>query len=168
MTEPATPAPAAPTIEELEEQERRLVLPAADLATLHALGRRLYDAAVAGGLPLTIQVRLGERLVFSASAPGSTALNETWAERKARVVHAFEQSSLRVRLTHERDGADFESKHRLPVERYAANGGAFPLRVANVGFVGSVVVSGLPQVRDHRFVVEVLGAFLAEEPGAGG
>ena len=46
-TVPAAATPAAPTIEELQEQERRLVLPAADLATLHALGRRLYDAAVA-------------------------------------------------------------------------------------------------------------------------
>ena len=162
MTDPSDAAVAAPSIEELEAQERRLVLPAADLATLHALGRRLYDAAVAADLPLTIQVRRGERLVFSASAPGSTALNERWAVRKSRVVHQFERSSLLVRLMHERDGRDVNAHNGLPLEEYAANGGAFPLRVPNVGFIGSVVVSGLPQVEDHRFVVRVLEAFLAD------
>lgn len=159
---PAVANPAAPTIEELKEQERRLVLPAADLATLHALGRRLYDAAVADGLPLTVQVRLGERLVFSASAPGSAAVNERWAARKSRVAHVFERSSLRVRLEHERDGHDVNALNGLPVDAYAAHGGAFPLRVPNVGFVGSVVVSGLPQVQDHELVVGVLEAFLAD------
>jgi uncharacterized protein (UPF0303 family) len=160
MSNAAGSAPAAPTIEELEAQERRLVLPAADLATLHQLGRRLYDTAISEDLPLTIQVRLGERLVFSASAPGSTALNERWASRKARIVHAFERSSLLVRFSHERDGRDVIGHNGLPLDEYAANGGAFPLRVPNVGFVGSVVVSGLPQVKDHEFVVRVLGAFL--------
>ena len=162
MTDPSGAPATAPSIEELEAQERRLVLPAADLATLHALGRRLYDAAVVADLPLAIQVRRGDRLVFSASASGSTALNERWASRKSRVVHQFERSSLLVRLMHERDGRDVNAHNGLPLEEYAANGGAFPLRVPNVGFIGSVVVSGLPQVEDHRFVVRVLEAFLAD------
>lgn len=160
MTSSQIPGPGGPTVEELEDEERRLVLPAADLATLHILGRRMYDAAVAGGLPLAIQIRVGERLVFAAGAPGSTALFDDWAARKARVVHLFEQSSLRVRLTHERDGVDFDAKHRLPGDRYAAFGGAFPIRVGNVGFVGSVAVSGLPQLLDHDFVARQLAAFL--------
>lgn len=154
------PRPAGPTIAELEEQERRLVLPAADLASLHALGGRLYDAAVAEGAPLAIQVRIGERLVFQAAAPGSSALLDDWAARKARVVHLFERSSLLVRLTHERDGVSFDEKHRLPGDRYAPWGGAFPLRVERVGFVGSVAVSGLPQLADHAFVVRVLDEHL--------
>lgn len=162
MTESLVPVQATPTIEDLEAQERRLVLPAADLATLHALGRRLYDAAIEGHLPLTVQVRLGERLVFSASAPGSAAVNELWAARKSRVVHVFERSSLLVRLIHERDGLEVNAHNGLPVDGYAAHGGAFPLRVPNVGFVGSVVVSGLPQVQDHELVVGVLEAFLRE------
>ena len=147
----------APAIAELEEQERLLVLAVADLGTLHLLGERMHDAAIAAGLPLAIQVRLGERLVYAAAAPGSTAINDEWAARKARVVHLFEQSSLLVRLLHERDGVSFDEKHRLPTDRYAAHGGAFPLRARSVGFVGSVVVSGLPQLDDHAFVVRVLG-----------
>jgi uncharacterized protein (UPF0303 family) len=150
-----------PTIVELEEQERRLVLPAADLPALHALGERMYTAAIAAGLPILIQVRLGERLVYAAAAPGSTASNEEWAARKARVVHLLEHSSLLSRLLSERDGVPFEESQRLAPERYAGHGGAFPLRVPNVGFVGSVVVSGLPQLEDHAFVVRVLAEHVA-------
>lgn len=161
MNDQPTPARCGPSVEELEDQERRLVLPEADLATLHALGRRMYDAAIAEGLPLAIQIRIGTRLVFAAGAPGSTALFDDWAARKARVVHLFEQSSLLVGTSHERDGVDFDAKHRLPGDRYAPFGGAFPIRAPNVGFVGSVAVSGLPQLLDHAFVVGQLEAFLA-------
>ncbi|MEI7743937.1 MAG: heme-degrading domain-containing protein [Chloroflexota bacterium] len=153
--------PNGPGIEELLEQERRLVLPAADPLTLHAIGTALYDAAVSRGLPLAVQVRSGERLVYAAAAPGSSAVNDRWATRKARVVHLFERSSLLVRRQHEQDGEDFHVKQQLPGDLYAPHGGAFPLRVANVGLIGSVVVSGLPQVEDHAFIIEILTAFLA-------
>ena len=143
-----------PTIEELESEERQLVLPRADLLALHMLGRRMADAASERSLPIIIHIRSGERLVFAAALPGSTASNDEWATRKARVAQHFEQSSLLVRLRHERDGEDVNVRHRLPPERFAAHGGAFPLRVADVGVIGTVVVSGLPQVEDHAFVVE--------------
>ena len=153
-----------PTAEELEEQERRLVLPSADLASLYALGRRMADTALERGLPILVQIRFGDRLVFVASLPGSTASNDDWAERKARLAAWFEQSSLRVGVTNRRDGADVHRRHALPVERFAAHGGAFPLRVAGVGVIGTVVVSGLPQLDDHAFAVEMLEAHLGAGP----
>lgn len=150
-----------PSVEELEEQERRLVLPRADYASLYRLGRRMADTALERGLPVLIQVRFGSRLVFVASLPGSTASNDDWAERKSRMAAWFEQSSLRVRMTHERDGHDVFSRHSLSPERFAAHGGALPLRVEGTGVVGTVVVSGLPQVQDHAFAVEMLEAHIA-------
>lgn len=160
-----TGEPEAPSIETLREQERRLVLQAAGLEQLYALGRRLTEAAIAERLPIVVQIRLGERLVFSAAAPGSTANNNEWAARKARVTHLLEQSSLLVRLVEGADGVDAETRHRLPPDRYAAHGGAFPLRTADAGFIGSIVVSGLPQLADHAFVVRQLEAFLLEGQG---
>jgi uncharacterized protein (UPF0303 family) len=156
----AKDAAAWPTIETVEEQERRLVLPAADLEAVYLLGRRMADAALERRLPILIQVRLGARLVFVAALPGSTASNERWAERKARVAALFEQSSLRVRLANDPDGNGIHTSHSLPVEEFAAHGGAFPIRVEDVGVVGTVVVSGLPQLEDHAFVVEMLEAHL--------
>src|SRR3712207_8022567 len=44
----------------------------------------------------------------------------------------------------------FEEEFGLDPQRYAAHGGAVPVAVRSVGPVGVVVVSGLPQVEDHR------------------
>src|SRR5215207_4880366 len=44
---------------------------------------------------------------------------------------------------------------------HAAHAGAFPVLVRDVGPIGVVVVSGLPQVQDHRMVVAALRAHLA-------
>jgi uncharacterized protein (UPF0303 family) len=156
-----TTAGADPALEDVEAQERRLVLTRADLGALYALGRRMADTALERQLPLLIQVRLGERVVFAAALPGSTALNAQWAERKSRLAARFEQSSLRVRLAHERNGEDVHARHALPVETFAAHGGAFPIRVEGAGVIGTVVVSGLPQLEDHAFVVEMLEAHIA-------
>ena len=55
----------------------------------------------------------------------------------------------------------FEDRTGLDPARYAAHGGSFPVTVRRVGVVGSVTVSGLPQLEDHSFVVEQLALFLA-------
>ena len=149
-----------PTIDVLEAQERDLVFQDADLGSLNKLGRQMAEAAADRELPIVIQIRSGGRLVYVAALPGSTASNDEWATRKARVAQHFEQSSLLVRLVHERDGTDVHTRHALSPELFQAHGGAFPLRARGVGMIGSVVVSGLPQVDDHAFVVEQLETFL--------
>ena len=151
-----------PSIDELEAQERDLVLERADLASMHELGRLMSTAAEDRELPILIQIRAGARLVYVAALPGSTASNDQWAARKARLTEYFEQSSLLVRLRHERDGQDVHSANTLSPDLYQAHGGAFPLRARGVGVIGSVVVSGLPQIEDHAFVVEQLRLFLGK------
>ena len=47
---------------------------------------------------------------------------------------------------------------------YAAHGGAFPILLRGTGCIGTVAVSGLPQLEDHRLVVEALEAVLASRP----
>jgi uncharacterized protein (UPF0303 family) len=153
----SSPQLVFPSLEEVIEQERTLVLASASPADLYALGRLAADTAIADGLALVIQIRLGERLVFHAGAPGSSPLNDEWATRKARTAHLFQKSSMRVQLSHQQDGVDFEAKHRLPMDRYSISGGCFPLSVAGTGFVGSMAVSGLPQTEDHAFIVRILG-----------
>ena len=120
----------------------------------------MSKAAADRALPIVIQIRSVGRLVYVAALPGSTASNDEWATRKARVAQHFEQSSLLVRLLHERDGHEVNTRHALSPELFQAHGGAFPLRARGVGVIGSVVVSGLPQVEDHAFVVQQLETFL--------
>jgi uncharacterized protein (UPF0303 family) len=47
-------------------------------------------------------------------------------------------------------------KYELTSSDYASHGGAFPLKVAGAGVIGSVTVSGLPQRADHELIVEAL------------
>jgi uncharacterized protein (UPF0303 family) len=123
---------AWPTIVELEAQEHDLILHQADLGSLHNLGLLMSKAAGERDLPIVIQIRSGARLVYVAALPGSTASNDEWATRKARVAQLFEQSSLLVRMLHERDGNDVNTQHALSPERFQAHGGAFPLRAHGV------------------------------------
>ena len=156
------PADPAPTIEGLEAQERDLVLPRGDLAALYELGSRMATDGMERSLPIVIQIRFVDRLVFAAALTGSTATNDEWATRKARVAQRFGRSSLLVRLEHERDGVDVNHIHGLPREEFLAYGGAIPLRVTGVGQVGTVAVSGLPDVDDHDFIAQHLDRFRLE------
>jgi uncharacterized protein (UPF0303 family) len=54
----------------------------------------------------------------------------------------------------------------LPALRYAAAGGAVPLRVHEASVVGQVGVSGLPQLDDHSFVVRILRGHVSAMHGA--
>jgi uncharacterized protein (UPF0303 family) len=146
-------------LERLKDQETHLVLAFLDLGAAWELGTCAVRRAQVEMLAVSIQVRLGERTVFSAAMPGSTAVTDDWAARKARVVHGFEQSSLLVRRSHEASGIDFEGKHGFSPLEYRAFGGAFPLRDAS-GFRGSLSVSGLSEEEDHAFCVSVLEEFL--------
>jgi uncharacterized protein (UPF0303 family) len=45
---------------------------------------------------------------------------------------------------------------------FAAHGGAFPVILGTSGRIGTVAVSGLPQLEDHQFVVTHLDQFLVD------
>jgi len=150
-----------PTPDELEAQEARLVFPAFDETTAWELGVALREAALAAGMPVAISVRRGDRVLFHAALPGSSADNDGWLARKCAVVERYGRSSLRVGEQFRATGGSFDTDARLDPTRYAAHGGAFPILVRGTGCVGVVAVSGLPQLEDHRLVVETLEAFLA-------
>jgi uncharacterized protein (UPF0303 family) len=153
-----------PPREELAAQEAELVLPRFTHEDALALGATLLEAARLESLPVVVDVRHGDQVVFHAALPGTAAGNDLWVERKVRVVRLVGTSSLRAGAEAAADGAAFEQRQRVDPLLYAAHGGAFPLMVRGVGLVGVATVSGLPQVDDHRFVVRVLRRFLADLP----
>ena len=148
------------TLEDLLDQERRLTFDRFDHQTSWELGTQLRSAALVAELPVAVEIRRGSQRLFHAGLPGSSADNDGWLARKAAVVERYGHSSYYVGCLFRADGGDFDRDSRLDTAVFAAHGGAFPIVLAGTGCVGSVAVSGLPQVEDHRFVVEQLERFL--------
>lgn len=148
-------------LEELEAQESRLVFDRFDEETAWDLGVALRDAALSAGLPIAISIRRNGQRLFHAALPGASADNDGWLARKNAVVDRYGRSSLRVGEQFRVDGGSFDDDSRLDLSLFAAHGGAFPILVRGSGCIGTVAVSGLPELEDHRLVVEALEVLLA-------
>lgn len=160
MSAPTAPT-IAPTVAELEEQERRLTLPHFTYDDAWALGTLLVELARERNAPVAIDIRRAGQQLFHAALPGSTPDNDAWIDRKRRVVERYAASSLLVGTRFRAKNTTFEDSSRLDPDVYAAHGGAFPITVEGAGVIGTVVVSGLPQLEDHAMVVEALEHFAA-------
>ena len=111
-------------------------------------------------LPIAIEVRIGEWIVFHASLEGSKPENDWWINRKVSVVMLKHHSTMFERVSAEERSADWHKENNVKDETHAIHGGAVPL-ITPAGFAGILIISGLPQVDDHLFAVEVLTEFLA-------
>ena len=147
-------------IAEVERQERELRFATFTNDDAWELGCLLVRLATERDLPVTVDVRRGTQQLFHAARPGTVADNDTWVERKVRVVERFGTSSYLQGLRARAKGTTFAAAHDLPLQEYAAHGGAFPVHVEGVGVVGAVSVSGLPQAEDHALVGEAVRTFL--------
>ena len=67
------------------------------------------------------------------------------------------------RVSAEERGVDWHKENNLLDETHAIHGGGLPLITKDDGFVGVLLISGLPQVEDHLLGVEVLTEFLARK-----
>jgi uncharacterized protein (UPF0303 family) len=146
------------TLAELAAEEEELQFTGFTNDDAWALGSALFAAGREQAAPIAIDITRNRHRLFHAALPGATRDNEAWIRRKSRVVDRFGHSSLYVRQASIERGTTFEAEFSLDPDRYAAHGGAFPILVRSVGPVGVVVVSGLPQVADHRMVVAALRA----------
>jgi len=150
----------APPLEELEAQERRLVFSQFTYEDAWALGCLLVELAQERQAPVAIDIHRAGQQLFHAALPGSTPDNDAWIARKRRVVERYGSASYIVGARFRAKGSTFEDSSRLDPDEYAAHGGSFPINVLGVGVIGTVTVSGLPQLADHRLVVEALEEFL--------
>ena len=151
------------TSSQLISEEQILTLPSLDLAGALEIGEIAKSLAVLRKLPLAIQVRLGDWIIYHASLPGSTSENHRWIDRKARVVSLKHHSTLLERVSAEERGVDWHKENNLLDETHAIHGGGLPLITKDEGFKGVLLISGLPQVEDHLLGVEVLTEFLARK-----
>ena len=152
---------AAPSLAELAAEERDLQFTRFTNDDAWELGAALVATGRERGLPIAVEITRNRHQLFHAALTGATPDNDSWIRRKTAVVDRFGHSSLYVRQSSIERGTTFEAEFGLDPASFAAHGGAFPVLVRDVGPVGAVVVSGLPQVEDHRLVVAALRAHLA-------
>ena len=148
---------------QLLNEEQILTLPSLDLSTTLEIGEIAKTLGQVRNLPIAIEVRLGNWTIYHLSLPGSTPENDWWLSRKARTVMHKHHSTMYERVSAEERGVDWHKENALLDETHAIHGGGLPLITENEGFVGVLLISGLPQVEDHLLGVEVLTEFLARK-----
>lgn len=150
------------SLDALLAEEQALQFPAFGAELAWTLGNCLYQRAKAGNLAIAIEISRNRQQLFFAALPGATPDNAEWIRRKRAVVQRFHHSSLYMSVEAEQKGRPFLHRYGLSEQDYAAAGGGFPIFVRNTGCVGAVVVSGLPQLEDHRLVTDAIREILAQ------
>ena len=149
------------TSEQLELEERVMVLPHLDLRDAVTIGEIAVAIARRESLAVSIEVRFGEWTVFHTALPGAKPEQTSWIVRKAKVVKATGHSTMLERVKAEEAEIDWYETYGLPEETHAIHGGGLPLNVVGEGLQGILLISGLPQVEDHLFGIRVITEFLA-------
>jgi len=149
--------------QELLNEEKSFHFFQFDLSDALELGQIAKWLGSNRSLPIAVEVRLGDWIVYHASLPGSSPENDWWISRKARVVTLKHHSSLHERVRVEERGVDWYLDNNLTDETHSIHGGGLPLITKSEGFVGVLLISGLPQVKDHLYGVDVLTEFLARK-----
>ena len=147
---------------QLLHQEQELRLPSLMNKEAIEIGQLASVLGRERKLPIAIEVRIGDWIVYHASLPGSSPENDRWIERKVAVVMLKQHSTLFEQVSAKERGVDWHKENDLKDETHAIHGGAIPL-ITNEGFKGILIISGLPQVEDHLFAVEVLTEFLTRK-----
>ena len=151
------------TSSKLLVEEQKLILQTLDISTALQLGVLAQNIGINRGLPIAIEVRIGDWVIYHASLPGSSIENNLWLERKAKVVKLKHHSTLYERVKSEEQFVDWFVSNMVSEVDYAIHGRGLPLITKEDGFVGALIISGLPQLDDHLLGVEVLTLFLARK-----
>jgi len=147
----------------LLNEEAVLILPSLTNLDAFEIGQIATEIGIERKLPIAVEVRIGDWIIYHVSLPGSTPENDWWISRKARTVKLKQHSTMYERVSAEERGVDWHKENNLLDETHAIHGGGLPLITKNEGFVGVLLISGLPQVEDHLLGVEVLTEFLARK-----
>jgi len=151
------------TSSQLLVEEQILTLPSLSTAEALEIGEIAKSLGVSRNLPIAVEVRVGDWIIYHVSLPGSKPENDWWMSRKARTVILKHHSTMYERVSAEERGVDWYKENNLLEETHAIHGGGLPLITRDDGFTGVLLVSGLPQVEDHLLGVEVLTEFVARK-----
>lgn len=104
---------------------------------------------------LAVRIVLRGDAVFVAKLGTTGEGNDPWLAGKAAVAERFGEPSLLVRRRHEAAGTPFADRDDIDHDALRAHGGAVPIFVGGE-VVGSITMSGEPDVVDHALVAETI------------
>ncbi|GGA47166.1 heme-degrading domain-containing protein [Pelagibacterium lentulum] len=135
--------------------ENDLVFERFDEEIAFEIGSTIRELARAEHLGIVCDIRFWDRQLFYMALPGTSADNPDWVRRKINVVKRFGKSSYRMVLERKATPQNraFPADSGLSAADYVLAGGGFPIRIKNVGVVGAITVSGVPEHLDHMLVV---------------
>ncbi|MCJ8150919.1 MULTISPECIES: heme-degrading domain-containing protein [Shinella] len=155
----------AEDIRRLEEQERLLRFSRFSADDAWALGNRIRDVATARGAGVAIDISLRDRPLFHCALPGTTTDNGEWIRRKRNTVLRLWSASYLVGRRLALSGRDQVEARNLAFADFSVHGGSVPLFVADLGCVGAITVSGVPERIDHAIVTDAIASFLIIDLG---
>ncbi len=94
------------TSSQLLSQEEILILPFFGVIEAIMIGTIAQIFGLQRSLPIAVEVRLGDWVVYHTSLPGSKPENDHWISRKARVVKLKHHSTLYERVRSEERSED--------------------------------------------------------------
>lgn len=107
------------------------------------------------GANLAVRIVLRGDAVFLAKLGTTGPDNDVWLAGKAAVAERFGEPSLLVRRRHEAAGTPFAERTDVDHAVFRAHGGSVPIFVGGE-VVGSITMSGEPDVVDHALVAEAV------------
>lgn len=104
---------------------------------------------------LAVRIVLRGDVVFVAKLGSTGPGNDPWLAGKAAVAERFGVPSLLVRRRHEAEGTSFADRADVDHDVFRAYGGSVPIFVDG-SVVGTITMSGEPDVVDHALVAETI------------
>lgn len=150
-------------LEQILQQEQKLQFSHFSHQRAWQLGCAIKQAAEQRDASVAIDITVNGLTLFSHAMQGTRIDNLEWIRRKKNVVDRYQNSSWYVGNYYKNKGVPLAEASLVDGKEFAPYGGSFPLAVRQVGIIGSISVSGLPQAEDHQLIVDVLEQFLTEQ-----
>lgn len=143
----------------LRKQEADLTFASFDSEAAWQIGQSLRKRAISINGNVTIDITVGGLQLFHSAVGHPSPNNENWIRRKRNTVMTFWQSSALVGQEMKASGRTL-ADHGYSENDMTLSGGSFPIRIKNLGVVGTVTVSGLSHDMDHPLIVDALSEYL--------
>ena len=144
----------------LEEEEKTLVFDTFTNEMALQLGLLIINKCKKDGKFVTADITRNGQQLFHYAMTGTSVAHDQWVAKKNNFVYMCGISSFQCGTLMKRIGTTVEQEYLASSLEYLGYGGAFPIIVKDVGSVGTVTISGLPHVLDHKMVVDCIREYL--------